>query len=114
LRLNCVCERKESTTKQLQKFLLDFQRIFRHLKKKYFWDFSIKKISFIITYQLREGKKNHFLFLAVFSSFPILRSKFLHREVDGSFAEMKVCRVALSYCFLHSLLSEKMNEKYGI
>jgi hypothetical protein len=30
----------------------------------------------------------------------------LHREVDGSFAEMKVCRVGLRNCFLHSFLSD--------
>jgi hypothetical protein len=72
------------------------------------------KISFIISYQLRAKKeKSLFISGSFFSSFSDFEIEVLHREVDGGFAEMKVCRVALSYCFLHSL-SEKMNEKYGI
>jgi hypothetical protein len=47
-----------------------------------------------------------FLFVAVFSSFFDFQIEVLHREVDGGFAEMKVCRVALSYCFLHSFMSD--------
>jgi hypothetical protein len=104
-------------------------------KKKYFWGFLLgfsacfpnfgsfghcriqlltEKLSFIISHQLRAKKKNHFLILAVFSSFSDFEIEVLHREVDGGFAEMKVCRVAHRNCFLHSFLSEKNNEKYGI
>ncbi len=125
---------KKGQQRTIAKILLDFQHIFRHLKKKLWglcWDFFAlqfnfdlcwhcriqlltDKISFIISYQLRAKKeKSLFISGSFFSSFSDFEIEVLHREVDGGFAEMKVCRVALSYCFLHSL-SEKMNEKYGI
>jgi hypothetical protein len=96
------------------------------LKKKHFgdlyWDFFACQFNFrsfghcriqllsenFIHYFLSvEGRKEKSLFISgsffFFSDFEI---EVLHREVDGGFAEVKVCRVALRNCFLHSFLSD--------
>jgi hypothetical protein len=100
------------------------------LKKKYFGDFFALQFNsgsfghcriqlltenFIHYFLSVEGRKEKSLFISgSFFSFSDFEIEVLHREVDGSFAEMKVCRVGHRNCFLHSFLSEKINEKYGI
>jgi hypothetical protein len=66
----------------------------------------VRKI-FIHYFLSVEGRKEKSLFISgSFFFFPDFEIEVLHREVDGGFAEMKVCRVALRNCFLHSFLSD--------